>query len=215
MAQANMDLGIFQKTKCTDGISTRDSAGYSVVAMDAPSRHRGGVAIFYWPSPIFAVKSVRQFGPNIIGFQLAMGARRSYIIGCYLAPNDTSTIESVVAALKEWPQGTTLIVEKDLNTTLSDPENDRRGTELVAALTEVGLEDMVAHFLLRQRRWCRERRTWKMVQEGKVFRSWTDYILGTYRRLFWNISVRDPRHNTDHYMVLGCLRSAPKRGQVR
>ena len=89
VAQANTDLGIFQETKCTDGIHTRASAGYSVVATDALSRHRGGVAVFYRPSPHFVVEAVRQFGPNIVGFQLATGARRWYIIGCYLAPDDT------------------------------------------------------------------------------------------------------------------------------
>ena len=72
MAQANMDLGIFQETKCTDRIYTRESAGYSVVATDAPSQHLGGVAVFYRPSPHFAVESVLQFGPNVVGFQLAM-----------------------------------------------------------------------------------------------------------------------------------------------
>ena len=36
MSQANMDLGIFQETKLTDGIYTRGSAGYSVVATGAP-----------------------------------------------------------------------------------------------------------------------------------------------------------------------------------
>ena len=45
MAQDNMDLGIFQVTKCTDGIYTRASAGYSVVATDAPIRHCGGVEV--------------------------------------------------------------------------------------------------------------------------------------------------------------------------
>ena len=35
MSQANMDLGIFQEKKCTDGIYTRESAGYRVVATDA------------------------------------------------------------------------------------------------------------------------------------------------------------------------------------
>ena len=59
MAQANMYLGIFQETKCTDGIYTRKSDGFSVVAMDAPSRHRGGLAVFYRPSPLFAVEAVR------------------------------------------------------------------------------------------------------------------------------------------------------------
>ena len=146
---------------------------------------------------------------------MATGAQRWYIIGCYLAPNDTSTIESVVAAIKERPRGTTLIVAGDLNSTLADPENDGRGTEIAAALTEAGLEDMAAHFLPRQRRWRRERWTWSMVQEGKVVRYRTDYILGTDQSLFCNVSVRDPRHNTDHYMVLGCLRSAPEREHVK
>ena len=39
MAQANIDLGVFQDTKCTDGVYTCASSGYHVVAMDAPSRH--------------------------------------------------------------------------------------------------------------------------------------------------------------------------------
>ena len=47
MSQANMDLGILQETKLTDGIYTRRSAGYSVIATDAPSRHHGGVTLFY------------------------------------------------------------------------------------------------------------------------------------------------------------------------
>ena len=37
MSQANMDLGIFRETKCTDGIYTRESAGYRIVTTDVPS----------------------------------------------------------------------------------------------------------------------------------------------------------------------------------
>ena len=40
MSQANIDLGILQETKYTDGIYTCESAGYRVVATDAPSQHR-------------------------------------------------------------------------------------------------------------------------------------------------------------------------------
>ena len=54
-----------------------------------------------------------------------------------------------------------------------------------------------------------------MIREGREVSSWTDYILGTYRRLFGNVSVRDPRHNSDHYMVLVCLHSAPLREYSR
>ena len=68
IAQANMDLGIFEETNCTEEIYTCKSAGYSVIAMDATSRHRGGVAVFYRPSPLFAVEAVHQFGPNVVSF---------------------------------------------------------------------------------------------------------------------------------------------------
>ena len=37
MSQANMDLGILQETKITDGVYTRGSAGYKFIATDAPS----------------------------------------------------------------------------------------------------------------------------------------------------------------------------------
>ena len=47
-----------------------------------------------------------------------------------------------------------------------------------------------------------------MLQKGREVRSRTDYILGTDRRLFGNVSVRYHRHNSDHYMVMGCLPSA-------
>ena len=120
-SQAKMDLGILQETKLTDGIYTHWLAGYSVVAKDTPSRHRGGVAIFYRPAPHFAVEAVRKFGPNVIGFQLATGAQRWYIVGCYLAPDDTSTMERFVEALWSRPRGAELMVAGDLNANLAAP----------------------------------------------------------------------------------------------
>ena len=73
MSQANMDLGIFQEKKLTNVAYTRGSAEYSVVATDAPIRHRVRVAVFYRPSPRFSVEAVQQFGPNNVGFQMATG----------------------------------------------------------------------------------------------------------------------------------------------
>ena len=102
-------------------------------------------------------------------------------------------------------RGAALLVAGDLNRTLTEPENNQRGADITAALTGEVLKDMATYFLLRQRKWGSERRTWIMAWEGKLVRSRTDYILGTDHCLFWNVSVWDPRHNTDHYMVLGCL----------
>ena len=90
-----------------------------------------------------------------------------------------------------------------------------RGSEIAAALTEAGVKDMSAHFLPRKRLWGRERQTWSMVREGRVVRSRTDYLLGTYQSIFRNVSVQDPRHNSDHFMVVGHLRSATARDHAR
>ena len=48
-----------------------------------------------------------------------------------------------------------------------------------------------------------------MIRKGREVRSRTDYILGTDLRFFRNVAVRDPRHNSDHYMDLGCIPRAP------
>ena len=122
------------------------------------------MALFYRPSPLFAVEAVREYGPNVLSFEVATGARRWYIIGCYLAPDDARTIERVVTALGDQPRGTDLLVAGDLNTYLGATENDRRGSEITAEMTEAGVEDMTAHFLPRKRPRGRERRTWSMVR---------------------------------------------------
>ena len=146
MEQVNLDMGILQETKITDGVYTRASAGYRVVATDAPSRHRGGIAMFYREGAGFAVEEVRQYGPNVLSFEVVSGRRRWYIVGCYVAPDDAQTIDQLVTALGDQPKGTALVVAGDLNTDLGEMECDRRG----AALTEAGLEDMAAHFLYLQ-----------------------------------------------------------------
>ena len=74
-------------------------------------------------------------GRNVLSFEVTMGARRWYIIGCYLAPDDADTIDRVVTALGYRPKGTALIVAGDLNTILGDAESDRRGSEIATAMT--------------------------------------------------------------------------------
>ena len=113
----------------------------------------------------------------------------------------------------EQPRGAELLVAGYFNTKFSEPERDQRGEEIAATLATEGLDDMSTHFLPRRRSWLWDRRMWSMIWAGREVRSWTDYILGIDRRLFLNVSVRDPRHNSYHYIVLGCIRSAPLREQ--
>ena len=45
-----------------------------------------------------------------------------------------------------------------------------------------------------------------MRRKGRVVRSRTDYIMGSDRQILQNVAVWDPRHNSDHSMVMGSLR---------
>ena len=51
--------------------------------------------------------------------------------------------------------------------------------DIAATIVTEGLEDMAQHFLPRERRWCRDWRTWGILQKGREVRSRTYYILGT------------------------------------
>ena len=105
-----------------------------------------------------------------------------------------------------------ILVAGDFNVDLALPKGDRRAEDIATLLATEGLEDMANHFLPRKSRWCRDQRTWGMIRKGMEVLSRTDHILGTDRCLFRNVTVRDPWHNSDHYMVLGCLPSAPPNG---
>ena len=67
----------------------------------------------------------------------------------------------------------------EFNANLAEPEGDRRGEDIAAAMATEGLEDMSEHFLPRRCPWFRDGRTWSMIREGRELRSRTDYILGT------------------------------------
>ena len=123
-------------------------------------------------------------------------------------------METVIAAIGRKLPGAELMVAGDFNVDILAPEG-RRAENIATDLATAGVEDMAQHFMLQRRRWCRDRRTWDMKRQGHVVRSRTDYILGTDRRLFKNVAVRDAWHNTDHYMVHGCLPGAPLEAKRR
>ena len=101
------------------------------------------------------MEEVREYGLNVISFEVARGRSLWYIIGCYLALGDNRTIDQVVTALGDQPRGTALVVAGYFNTVLGETASDGRGTEIAEALTEAGVEDMTANFLPRKRLWGR------------------------------------------------------------
>ena len=55
MAQGRVNCGVIQETKLTEGFYMRESSGFWVIAMEAPSAHHGGVKIFYQEAEHFAI----------------------------------------------------------------------------------------------------------------------------------------------------------------
>ena len=77
---------------------------------------------------LFALEAFRDYGPNVISFEVATGGRQLYIIGCYLAPDNARTIEWVVTALGDQLRGNALLVAGGFNMNLGETASDWRGT---------------------------------------------------------------------------------------
>ena len=138
------------------------------------------------------MEAVEKFGPNVLGFQVATGERRWYIVGAYIAPEYEEMMERVVAAIGRKPRGAEMMVACDFNADIKAPEENRLAENIATDIAVAGLEDMAQNFMPRRRRWNRDRQTWDMRRKGQVVRSRTDYIFGTDSRLFTNVAVRDP-----------------------
>ena len=68
----------------------------------------------------------------------------------YSAPEDTETMERVVAEIRKKPRGAELMVAGDFNADIVAPEGDRRAENIATDIATAGLEDMARHFLPRR-----------------------------------------------------------------
>ena len=179
-----------------------------MAASEVLSAHSGGVAMLYCAEEHFSVEALHLYGANVVRFQLASGGQRWYIAGRYLAPENATTIEVIVAAISQQPRGAALLVVGDFNTDLEAPEGQAWDEEIAVAMAAAGLEYLSDHFLPQHKPWLRDCSTWCMRRGGQEVRSRTDYILSTYHCLIQNVAVRDVRHNMEHDLVLGYLHGA-------
>ena len=92
MSQRNVDLGVFQETKVTGGVFARDSSRYLVTKTEAPSLYSDSVAVFYRKSEHFFLEALSLHNLNVVRFHLVTRQQRWHVAGCYIAPNDASTI---------------------------------------------------------------------------------------------------------------------------
>ena len=85
-----------------------------------------------------------------------------HVVGCYLAPDDASTIYHVVVSISRQTHGAKLLVVGDFNAELDKPEGTTCMEEIAAVIATAGLKDMITHFLPRGKTWSRDWCTWSM-----------------------------------------------------
>ena len=74
--------------------------------------------------------------------------------GCYMDPDNASTIDTVVASISQRPREADLMVARNANDDLAAPEGNTRD-KWIAALATTDLEDMSADFLPWHKLWLR------------------------------------------------------------
>ncbi len=144
-----VNFGVLLETKLTEGVYTHWSCGYHVQATHAASAWQGGISLFWRASDLYEVEEVEFHGPNMLSFQLMLGATRYYIVGCYILPNDLTTLTYVEQAWMACSKGCLPIVLGDLNVNLATPQ-DEQNKMIAKQVDTMNLVDMSSHF--RQRR---------------------------------------------------------------
>jgi hypothetical protein len=124
MAAMDVDFGILVETKITGGIYTCFSSGCNVFASNAVSVQQGGVALFWKPNKLYEIKEWRVCGPNVITLVVVTGVERYYAVGCYIPPNNLTTLTHVERAWNNCHKGHIPILLGDLNINLVSPRNE-------------------------------------------------------------------------------------------
>ncbi len=165
MKLTGVNFGVLLETKLTRGVYTRWSSGYHVQATHAPSAWQGGISFFWRASDLYEVKEVEMRGPNVLSFLLVSGATRYYIVGCYIPPNDLTTLTHIEQACMACPKDCLPIMLGDLNVNLAAPCHER--DEMIAKQVDtMNLVNMSSRFCQHWGNNSNGRWTWRM-REGR------------------------------------------------
>ena len=172
-------------------------------------RHSRVLAVLHQDDALhFQFKAIQQHGLNVLSFQASSRGIWWIIVGCYLDPGGATNIERVINYTTSFPCGSALLLSGYFDTNLTTPEGSSRREYIMAAIAAARLEDMSTHFFLCRKPWLWYRGTCCMLCLEREGRSQTNYIMVTDSRLLRNVSVQDPWRNSDHFMVMVCIRGA-------
>jgi hypothetical protein len=206
MDNLGIDLGFLVETKLTGGVYTRFLSGYNVLALEAPSAWQGGIALFWRGNNSYEIKETRIWGSNVISLHLIVGSTRFFVVGCYIAPSDLTTLACVKTAWRECPAGAHPILVGNLNLDLRAPRTEREET-IAEQVNAMDLVNMSRHFCQHSGKRLWGRWTWRMRRRGSWISSQCEYFLGreTDRRRFRRMSVRMPRYYSDHQALVAVI----------
>ena len=80
------------------------SSGYNIRSTHAPSKWQGGISLFWRSSETYEIIEVELGRPNVLLFQLSLGAMKWYIIGCYIPQTNPTTLTHVEQDLDGMPK---------------------------------------------------------------------------------------------------------------
>jgi hypothetical protein len=145
---------------------------------------------------------------------LVSGGDRYYALGCYIPPNNLTTLTHIEAAWNECPKGHIPIMLGNLNIKLASPRNER--DELIAEQVGdvMGLVDVSRQFKQHRQVRARDRWTWRMRRGGRWVSSQCDYFLGREieRGRFCSIGLRIPsHHDSDHCAIVAKIYSGSEK----
>jgi hypothetical protein len=101
---------------------------------------------------LYKVEETRVWGPNVILLHLMMGARRFYIVGCYIPPSDLDALVYINQAWRKCPTGAHPILVGDLNFNLCALPTEQEET-IAEQVDAVDLVDMSRHYRQRLGNW--------------------------------------------------------------
>jgi hypothetical protein len=177
MKLMGVNFGILLATKLTKGVYTRWSSGYHVRATHAPSAWQGGISLFWRASDLYEVEEVEMRGPNVLSLLLMSGTTGYYIVGCYIPPNDLTSLTHIKQAWMAFPKGCLPIVIGDLNVNLAAPWDECDET-IAEQVDTMNLVDMASRFRQHRGNNSNGQWTWQMRRGRQWVSSQCDYILG-------------------------------------
>jgi len=216
LGSLNVDIAVLQETKLTNGIYTRNSSGYSIVASDAPSKQKGGIALCWRESRLYELEEARFLSPHVLTFRLITGGLRYYVVGCYIPPKSVAELTHIRQAYAACPNGFQPILIGDLNIDLESPR-DERDEEIAEQVDWMDLGCMSRSFTQRRRRRTRGRWTWRQSRLGRWISSTPDYFLTRrgVRKRFKKVVIRRPRHHdSDHRAIVAHFFAGHKRKMI-